>query len=102
MRTIKIAAAAQTDLVEIAEYIAQDNPEAARKIIKEITAKFALLRDNPFIGREQNRILVNLRSFAVKKYVIFYQPSDDGVEILRVLHGSRDIENLFKEFFDSI
>ncbi len=102
MRTIKIAAAAQTDLVEIAEYIAQDNPEAARKIIKEITSKFALLRDNPFIGREQNKILVNLRSFAVKKYVIFYQPLDDGVEILRVLHGSRDIENLFEEFFDSI
>lgn len=52
MRTIKIAIAAQTDLIEIAEYIAQNNPEAARKIIKGITAKFALLRDNPFIGRE--------------------------------------------------
>lgn len=102
MRTIKIAAAAQTDLVEIAEYITQDNQEAARKIIKEITAKFALLRDNPFVGREQNRLLLNLRSFAVKKYVIFYQPFDDGVEILRVLHASRDIENLFNEFFDSI
>lgn len=102
MRTIKIAADAQTDLVEIAEYIAQDNAEAARKIIKEITAKFALLRDSPFIGREQNNLLVNLRSFAVKKYVIFYQPFDDGVEILRVLHSSRDIENLFEDFFDSI
>lgn len=102
MRTIKIAAAAQTDLVEIAEYIAQDNQEAARKIIKEITARFALLRDNPFVGREQNHLLLNLRSFVVKKYVIFYQPFDDGVEILRVLHASRDIENLFNEFFDSI
>jgi plasmid stabilization system protein ParE len=57
MRTIKIAAAAQTDLVEIAEFIVQDNAEAARKIIKEITAKSSLLRDNPFIGREQNKIL---------------------------------------------
>ncbi len=102
MRTIKVATAAEADLIEIAEYIAHDNAEAARKIIKEITAKFALLRDNPLIGREQNRILVNLRSFAVKKYVIFYQPFDNGVEILRVLHSSRDIENLFDEFFDSI
>src|SRR2546421_2127442 len=40
-------------------------------------------------GREQDKLLVNLRSFAVKNYLIFYQPFEEGIEILRVLHGDR-------------
>ena len=47
------------------------------------------------MGREQNALLVNLRSFVVKNYIIFYQPVEGGIEILRVLHGSRDIESIF-------
>jgi toxin ParE1/3/4 len=54
------------------------------------------------MGREQSRLLVNLRSFVVKEYFIFYQPLDDGVEILRVLHGSQDIESIFEGFLDSL
>jgi toxin ParE1/3/4 len=44
---------------------------------------------------------VNLRSFPAKGYVIFYQPTDDGVEISRVLHGSRDIQSEFDNPIDS-
>ena len=101
-RAIRIAAAAEEDLKEIWAYVAEHNTEAAGKLIKEITGKFAVLRDYPHIGREQNKLLVNLRSFAVKNYLIFYQPFADGVEILRVLHGSRDIESIFESFLDSL
>jgi len=102
MPIIKVAAAAEEDLKEIWAYVAEQNPEAASKLIKEITRRFALLRDHPHMGREQNELLVNLRSFAVKNYIIFYQPVEGGVEILRVLHGSRDIESIFERFFDSL
>lgn len=102
MQTVRVAAAAQSDLIEIGTYLAQNNPEAAVKLIKEIKDKFMLLRDNPLVGREQNDLLVNLRSFTHKKYVIFYFPLNDGVEILRVLHSSRDIENIFDNYIDSI
>lgn len=102
MPTVKVAAAAEEDLVKIWEYVAEHNPEAAGKLIKEITAKFVFLRDYPNMGREQSRLLVNLRSFVVKDYFIFYQPFDDGVEILRVLHGAQDIERIFEGFLDSI
>lgn len=102
MPSVKIAAAAEEDLKEIWSYVAENNPEAANKLIKEITRRFAVLRDHPQMGREQENLLVNLRSFVVKSYIIFYQPFEGGIEILRVIHGSRDIESIFGSFFDSL
>jgi toxin ParE1/3/4 len=102
MSTVKVSAAAEEDLRNIWAYVAEHNREAANKLIKGITSKFALLLDHPLIGRDQSRLLVNLRSFVVRDYFIFYQPFDDGVEILRVLHGSRDIESIFEGFLDSL
>jgi toxin ParE1/3/4 len=102
MPVVKIAAAAEEDLKEIWAYVAQHNTEAASKLIKEITKKFTVLRDYPQAGREQYNLLINLRSLAVKGYILFYQPSEDGVEILRVLHGSRDIDRIFESLIDSL
>jgi toxin ParE1/3/4 len=46
------------------------------------------------MGRERNDIAPGLRSFPVGKYLIFYRLIDEGLEIVRVLHGARNIENL--------
>jgi toxin ParE1/3/4 len=102
MPVVKVAAAAEEDLKEIWAYVAQHNPEAASKLIKEITSRFIILSNYPQMGREQYTLLVNLRSFAVKGYIIFYQPFENGVEILRVLHGARDIESIFDRFLNSL
>ncbi len=101
-RTVKISAAAAEDLKDIWEYVSQYNENAASKLIKEIKNKFILLRDNPLVGREQNRFVVGLRSFIVKDYFIFYLPLDDGIDVWRVLHSSRDVESVFENFFDSL
>jgi toxin ParE1/3/4 len=102
MRKVRVAAAAEEDLRDIWAYIAEHNSESANKIIKEIIGKFAILRDHPQMGREQTKLLVNLRSFTVKGYLILYQPFADGVEVLRVVHSSRDIEGIFENFLDSL
>lgn len=60
------------------------------------------MRDNPFMGRQQDHLLINLRSFPVKGFFIFYQPFEDRIDILRVLHGSRDVEAIFARFFDTL
>lgn len=101
-RTVRISAAAAEDLKDIWEYVSQHDENAASKLIKEINSKFVLLHDNPFVGREQNVFLVGLRSFVVKSYFIFYVPSDNGIDVLRILHNSRDIESIFEKFFDSL
>jgi len=36
-----------------------------------------------------------LRSFPAGSYCIFYQPMPDGIEVVRVLHASHDIDSLF-------
>lgn len=101
-RKIKISVTAAEDLKDIWDYVAEHNEDAAGKIIKEIKNKLFLLRDNPFIGREQNQFLLGLRSFVFKNYFIFYLTLDDEIDILRVLHSSRDIERIFENFFDSL
>ena len=101
MLKIRIAETAGNDLEDIWKYVAQDNPDAARRLIKEITGKFKLLRDNPQIGRAENRLLSTLRRFPVSSYIIFYKPFDNGVEILRILHATRDLEKILGGFIDS-
>ena len=101
-RIIKISASAAEDLKDIWDYVARRDETAAGKLVKEINRKLILLRDSPLVGREQNNYLVGLRSFVVKNYFIFYLPLDDGIDVLRVLHSSRDIESIFENFFDSL
>ena len=101
-RTIKISASAAEDLKDIWDYVAPHGVNSAGKLIREINRKFILLRDNPLVGREQNQFLVGLRSFVVKDYFIFYMPIDNGIDVLRVLHSSRDIESIFEDFFDAL
>lgn len=102
MPVIRVSAAAEDDLKEIWTHVAEGDAETATNLVKELIHKFATLRDYPKIGREQNELLVNLRSFPVKNYIIFYQPFEDGIEILRVLHGSRDMGAIFESFLDSL
>jgi toxin ParE1/3/4 len=101
-RVVIISATAAEDLRDIWEYVALHNENSASKLIKEVKNKFILLRDNPMIGREQNKYLVGLRSFVMNDYFIFYLPLENGIDVLRVLHSSRDIESIFERFFDSI
>ena len=101
-RTIRISASAAEDLKDVWDYVAQYSEISAGKLIKEINRKVILLRDNPLVGLEQNSYLVDLRSFVVKDYFIFYLPTENGIDVLRVLHSSRDIESIFENFFDSL
>jgi toxin ParE1/3/4 len=47
------------------------------------------------MGRVRDELLPGLRSFAMPPYVIFYEVIDDGVAIVRVLHGARDADSQF-------
>jgi len=102
IRVVKISASAAEDLKGIWEYISCGNEDAATHLIKDIKDSFILLRKNPLLGREQYKYLVGLRSFVAKNYFIFYLPLKNGIEVLRVLHSSRDIEKIFKDYFDSL
>lgn len=60
-----------------------------------IDQKFKTLAAQPDRGRKRDELGEDLRSFAVGRYIIFYRPLPDGVEIVRVLHGARDLDVIF-------
>ena len=82
------------DLLEIAFYIAQDNPEAALSFLARIERICAVIAASPEIGRRRAELGPDVRSFPLDRYVIFYVPTKGGIEVLRVLHGARDIPNI--------
>lgn len=87
---------AESDLDEIWNYIAQDSPDNAARLLRRIDATCATLADNPMIGRSRSELSPDLRSFPLANYLIFYRPIENGVEIVRVLHGNRDIGAMFE------
>ncbi len=86
---------ALADLEEIYDYIAEDNPTAAGTFVAELRERCGVLAEQPLIGRERPELHPDLRGFPMGRYVIFYRVLTDEVEIVTVIHGARDIENLF-------
>lgn len=86
------------DLVAIAQHIRGDNEEAAERFLVAADETFHRLAANPTIGRPRHfQRKPGLRSWQVQgfeKYLVFYKPLQDGVEIKRVLHGARDLRRL--------
>jgi len=95
MTTIFKTSQAETDLLEIWLYIAQNNPLSADRLLETIAEKCHLIATFPEMGRERSELAVGLRSFPVENYIIFYRPIENGIEIIRVLHSSRDINTFF-------
>jgi toxin ParE1/3/4 len=86
---------AEADLEELWWYIAQDNPDAADRMLDRIEESCHTLAQFPLMGVSREELLPFLRSHAVGNYVIFYLPIEDGIDIVRVLPGMRDIDALF-------
>lgn len=89
----RIAPRARLDLDEIWRYIAADRLVAADELLDAMQAKFALLASQPYLGESRPELGADLRSSRVGNYAIFYRvvEGDVVVEIIRVLHGARDI-----------
>ena len=86
---------AKTDLVEIWDYISDDSETRADAFIETIDKKFQALVDEPYLGIARDEIEVDLRSFPVGRFVIFYRKLTEGIEIILVLHGARDLNIIF-------
>jgi toxin ParE1/3/4 len=87
-------AEADNDLLSIWRYIAEDKPQAATGLIRTIDAKCVLLAENPLLGQARPDIAPDFRYFVVGNYLILYREAPDGVEIIRVLHGARNLRVL--------
>jgi toxin ParE1/3/4 len=96
MSEYRLAFLAERDLDEIADYIADHNPSAAVRILEYLLEKFLLLSQNPLLGELRADLPKKPRCFSAGNYAIFYQPTSNGIEIARVVHGARDLGSLFR------
>lgn len=97
MSRLEFSERALDDLREAWSFVSERDSEAAARLLERITGKCDMLLNFPSAGRERNDLIIGLRSLPVGGYVIFYQPLEDGIEVLRVLHGSRDVPGAFDE-----
>lgn len=94
---------ADRDIDAVADYLADEaGLDTGLRFLTEVYETFALLASQREIGwpcKLGHPRLTTARVFRVssrfENYLIFYQPYRDRIEILRVLHGSQDLADLF-------
>lgn len=93
---------AQRDLLAIFVYLGERNLDAAERFLVAVEKDVALLSDMPRMGAMRefaSKKLHGIRSWPISgfgDYLIFYRPTPAAIEILRVIHGARDINAIFR------
>jgi toxin ParE1/3/4 len=95
MKKAQFSLLAKSDLQSIKQYIEKDNPKRATQYMVILKKKCDMLAQSPLIGLYRKEYC-GLYQFPVGHYLIFYQLSKTGINVIRVLHGARDIKGLFK------
>lgn len=97
MPRLILAPEARRDLRAIRDHITKDDPRAAHRVVTRLRDLARMLAGAPAIGRVRPEIGPHVRSFVADRYVLFYRPLTRaaGVELIRVLHGARDVDAIF-------
>ena len=91
-RRFTLASPAKQDLVDFWTWIAMSGGAArADSVLERLRESCALLVHNPQMGRERPELREGIRSFAVSPQVVFYEATQRGVRVLRVIHGVRHL-----------
>jgi toxin ParE1/3/4 len=93
---LRISPRARSDLIEIWSYIADDSVPNADAFIDKLHETAQLLAGKPGLGRRREELAPGMQSFPFGRHLIFYRVVAGEIEIVRVLHGARDIESIFE------
>jgi plasmid stabilization system protein ParE len=88
---LRLSPLVPADLEEIVDYIAQDSPPHAVRVLRLLQARMKEIAKQPQIYRLRPEIGAEARLATVGSYVILFRIRHDAVRIERVVHGSRDI-----------
>jgi toxin ParE1/3/4 len=94
MGRIRRTPLAQQDLEDIWYFVAQDDPAAADRLLDILERKLELLADNPLMGPARPDIALELRYHPVGNHLLLYRVVEGGIEIVRVVHGGRNLLDL--------
>lgn len=91
---------AREDVIAIAGYLGRSDPALSDRFLDALEGSLAILEGSPRMGRSfqtPDPRLSGLRLYRVggfEKHLVFYLPTAQGVEVVRVIHGARDLPSL--------
>lgn len=97
MKSVRVRPRADADIDQLADYIAADSLDAELRFLDAVQKAFDLIGEQPGIGSmryARPTLLEGLRFCPIpgfEKHLIFYVERADYIDVLRVLHGARDI-----------
>lgn len=104
---IRRHARARVDLIDLAAYMGADSPSSAARFLDAAERTFAALAQMPEMGEtflSDHPRLQGLRKFRISgfgNYLLFYRPIRGGIEVVRVIHGARDLPSVLEEEADT-
>jgi toxin ParE1/3/4 len=96
MKQYIISPEAIRDLDDITSYFAERNVDKGDRLLDEFTKKCRYLTQFPLMGRCYFEVRPYLRGIPMQNYIIFYRILENGIEIMHVVRGDRDIEAIFE------
>ncbi len=95
MKRFKLSPQAAGDIREAWAYVARDNLNAAGRFRLRIRQACRTIAQNPRIGHSREDLTDKpVLSWPEGQYLIIYNPARTPVEIVRVVHGARDVPKL--------
>ncbi|WP_435011103.1 type II toxin-antitoxin system RelE/ParE family toxin [Tundrisphaera lichenicola] len=98
----RVSPTADTDLDHLAAYLAREaSLETALRFYDAAATTFEAIAQAPGVGERwpsSHPRLANLRVRSIEgfeNHLVYYRPTEDGIEIIRVMHGARDLDNIF-------
>lgn len=95
IQKISLSPEARLDLIEIQDFIEQDNPLKAIDVIDDIFKAFDHLAEHPLTGHKREDLTMReVRFWNVYSYLIIYDTTTKPISIVRILSRYRDIQSL--------
>lgn len=92
--TFTLTPEAKLDLIDISNEIGRDNPERAVSYVDKLLDRTAQAADNPKLYRLRHEWGTAVRCARHGNYLILFEIEDQGVVVLRYLHGHRNIAQI--------
>ncbi len=95
MSQYRISPSATRDLNKISDYFFDKNISAGEQFFRNFNRKCKSLTQFPYLGKSYEQLLPHLRGILLDGYIVFYRINEETVEILRIVHGRQNLEDLF-------
>jgi len=97
MKTLRITLPASQDLNAISDYFLKQSIDAGERFVETFNQKCKYLVRYPYMGKSYTHLRPGLRGLSLMGYIIFYHVVENDVEILRVVSGYRNLQDVFPE-----